>query len=262
MTGPLLSVASLSAGYGSREVLHGVSFELRAGERLSVIGPNGCGKTTLLRALAGVVPYRGSVLLRDKRELSSVGRKEAAREIAFLSQISPAYPDFTVRETVAMGRYARSPRGLFAALSSEDGDAVRKALADTGLEAISGEPLARLSGGQLQRVFLARSLAQGASILLLDEPTNHLDLSFQIDFLDLIALMVASGAILGTIGVFHDLVLAARFADRQILLAEGTIRAEGTPAGVLAGPEIGRAYGMDVRGAIGNLLQTGGNLLS
>ncbi len=262
MTGALLSAKSLRAGYGAREVLRGVSLDLRSGERLSVIGPNGCGKTTLLRALAGVLPYRGSVTLRDGRELSSLGRKEAAREVAFLSQISPGYPEFTVRETVAMGRYARAAGGIFGSASSSDDEAVRRALANAGLEGVSGETLSRLSGGQLQRVFLARALAQEAGILLLDEPTNHLDLAFQIELLDLVASQVASGAILGAIGVFHDLVLAARFSDRQILLDKGEIRAEGSPAEVLAGPEIGRAYGIDVRGAVGNLLQTGRNLLS
>ncbi len=262
MTGALLSASSLRAGYGSREILHGVSLELRPGERLSVIGPNGCGKTTLLRALSGVVPYRGSVVLRDGRELSSVDRREAAREIAFLSQIAPAYPDFTVRETVSMGRYARLPKSPFAGPSAADAEAAGAAIEAAGLGPIAGETLSRLSGGQLQRVFLARALAQGAAVLLLDEPTNHLDLAFQIELLDLVASMVASGAILGAVGVFHDLVLAARFSDRQILLDRGEIRAEGSPAEVLAGPEIGRAYGIDVRGALGNLLQTGGNLLS
>ena len=259
----LVKAEGLSAGYGSgrRDIVRDVGFTLREGERLCVIGPNGCGKTTLLRVLAGILPYRGSLAFAKKDEDGLVerrllGSKEAARTTAFLSQISSAYFPFTVSETVMMGRYARRQGGL-SGPSAGDRAAVRAAMDACGLRELADRPIARLSGGQLQRVFLARALAQEPSILLLDEPTNHLDLFYQIDLLGRIRERMDSGLVKASIGVFHDLLLARRFATSMILLDGGEIVAYGSPDEVLESPEANRVYRMNVGQTLRDLLQNG-----
>lgn len=287
MTGSIILRAErVSAGYSARrsahssareadDILRDVSFVLREGERLAIIGPNGSGKTTLLRVLAGALTYRGSVrqLIRDESsprfgvevERSSLGAREAARETGYLSQLSSSWFPFRVRDVVMLGRYARQSAGINPRPSDADRAAVDSAMVSCGVTAIANRTLAELSGGQLQRVFLARTLAQEPSIILLDEPTNHLDLKYQIELLDLVAERtggqknreqeaVAARAV-GAIGVFHDLSLAFRFADTVILLDEGKIAALGSPREVMTGSEINRAYGMDVAATVRSLLQ-------
>lgn len=277
----LLRAEGLSAGYGDREILSDISFTLREGERLCVIGPNGSGKTTLLRVLSGTLPYRGRLLIRtqdpssraharNEREMterSSLSRRAAARETGFLAQLSSAYFPFTVGETVMLGRYARQKRALFTQPSDLDHETVERALEACGIAEIKGERLSRLSGGQLQRVFLARAFAQDPSILLLDEPSNHLDLYYQLGLLRAVESWVRGGTVLGdtppgatathaAIGVFHDLSLALRFADSLILLDEGRITDAGDPRAVISGDAINRAYRMDVARAMRDLLQS------
>jgi iron complex transport system ATP-binding protein len=262
----LIRAESLSASYpGSRgkrdtDVIKDVSFTLREGERLAVIGPNGSGKTTLLRALAGTIPYRGSLhaLVTDTEspkegrevERSSLKPREAAREMAFLAQLSAQAFPFTVEYAVSLGRYARQRRGFNPPPDIRDRDAVREAMAACGVLDIAREPVDRLSGGQAQRVFLARALAQESAVLLLDEPTNHLDLRYQIELVDLVAARTCA-----SIGVFHDLTLALRFADSMLLLDRGRVADYGSPRDVLAGGAIDRAYGLKVSETIRALLQ-------
>lgn len=294
----LLRAKGLSAGYGDREILSDIAFTLHEGERLCVVGPNGSGKTTLLRVLSGTLPYRGSLAIRtqdpetharahahtkndcEMTERSSLSRRAAARETGFLAQLSSAYFPFTVGETVMLGRYARQRRALFALPSDLDRETVERALEACGIADITGERLSCLSGGQLQRVFLARAFAQDPSILLLDEPSNHLDLYYQLGLLRAVESWVRGGTVLGdkapgaataenaagadaetsrahaAIGVFHDLSLALRFADSLILLDGGRITDSGDPRAVLSGDAINRAYRMDVSGAMRDLLQS------
>jgi iron complex transport system ATP-binding protein len=295
----LLRAEGLSAGYGDREILSDISFTLREGERLCVIGPNGSGKTTLLRVLSGTLPYRGRLSIRtqypasraharNEREMterSSLSRRAAARETGFLAQLSSAYFPFTVGETVMLGRYARQKRTLFAQPSELDRQTVERALEACGIAEIKDERLSRLSGGQLQRVFLARAFAQDPSILLLDEPSNHLDLYYQLGLLRAVESWVGCGSVLGgktpddataaavaaaatadsdgetgrahaAIGVFHDLSLALRFADSLILLDGGRITDSGDPRAVISGDAINSAYRMDVARAMRDLLQS------
>ena len=250
----LLEAKSLFSGYdGRRDIISGISLTLGPGERLGIIGPNGCGKTTLLRVLAGILTYRGSLLLRGA-ERSLMGSREAARETGFLSQLSSAYFSYSVEETVMLGRYSHQNPGWPSHSSAADREAVGKALESCGLGSIRGEILSHLSGGQLQRVFLARTLAQDPAVLLLDEPTNHLDLYYQLELLDRIAEWTENGNH-AAIGVFHDLNLASRFSHRLILIDEGRIVDEGTPRAVLGGPELRRVYRMDVAASMRSLLQ-------
>lgn len=263
---PLLRARGISAGYGGKDAIADVSFELHEGERLSVIGPNGSGKTTLLRVLAGTVPYRGSlVVARGPREQTGTERsrlvgKASAREFAFLAQISEVYFPFTVEETVMLGRYARQKRTLASSPSEADRRAVERALETCGLGELRATPLSRLSGGQLQRTFLARAFAQDPAILLLDEPSNHLDLRYQLSVLDSARDWAVrpgeNGRPRAAIGVLHDLSLALRFADTVILLDGGRITDSGDPRSVLSGEACNRAYGMNVAKTMRDLLET------
>ena len=234
-----LVLKDVSAGYGTgaakKDILSGLSFSATPGRRLIVMGENGSGKTTLLRVLAGVLPYRGSVLL-DGRELSSMTREEAGETIALLTQMRGSYYSFTVRETVTHGRFVRRKRaGLFDnAARKVDREKVEQILAMTGLSALAERRIDTLSGGQLQRVFLARAFVQDTPLLLLDEPTNHLDLKYQAELADYLERWSASGDGTHTlIGVFHDLTLAARMAEDVLLLKEGRILAQGDAKTIL-----------------------------
>lgn len=249
-----------SRGNRSDDIINDISFTLHEGERLAVIGPNGSGKTTLLRALAGTLPYRGSLrqLVTDagspkagrEIERSSLTPREAARESAFLSQLSAQSFSFTVEYAVMLGRYARQKRGINPIADKTDKEAVREAMEACGITSLARVPVDRLSGGQAQRVFLARSLAQQSTLLLLDEPTNHLDLRYQIELLDLVANRGCAA-----IGVFHDLTLALRFADSILLLEAGTVADYGAPRDVLTGKAINRVYGLNVAETVRTLLQ-------
>jgi iron complex transport system ATP-binding protein len=263
----LIRARGISAGYGGKDAIADVSFELREGERLAVIGPNGSGKTTLLRVLAGTVPYRGSLAVsahgpegKTETERSRLVGKASAREFAFLAQISEVYFPFTVEETVMLGRYARQKRTLAASPSEADRKAVERALDTCGLGELRSEPLSRLSGGQLQRAFLARAFAQDPAILLLDEPSNHLDLRYQLSVLDSArdwaAIQGEDGRPRAAVGVLHDLSLALRFADTVILLDGGRITDAGSPGKVLSGEACNRAYGMNVAKTMRDLLET------
>lgn len=262
----LLRAEGLSAGYGKPEadVLSDITFSLREGERLCVIGPNGCGKTTLLRVLAGTLPYRGSLKCSvgeearsathgtvERRELKN---REAARETGFLAQISAAYFPYTVRETVELGRYARQKPGFFPESSALDREATDQAMEAAGVTPFAEKEIGTLSGGQLQRVFFARAVAQDPAILLLDEPTNHLDLYHQLELVAKLRAWVERPG-KAAVGVFHDLSLALAFADRMILMDKGQIAAVGSPGEIVRGEAINRVYGMDVAGAMRSLLQ-------
>lgn len=260
----LMRAENLCAGYGhaghsraDRDVLKNLSFSLREGERLCVIGPNGSGKTTLLRVLAGTLPYRGSLTVSAQgvmRERSSLPVREAAKVTGFLAQLSQAYFSFTVSETVMLGRYAHQKHGISVAPAASDREAVERALSVCGIAELKGERLSRLSGGQLQRVFLARTFAQDPTVMLLDEPSNHLDLRYQLELLRGVEGWIERGE-KAAIGVFHDLTLAFRFADSVILLDEGRIADSGTPRSVFKGQAINRAYRMNVAETMRELLQ-------
>jgi len=238
-----ISVNDLSAGYGGADVIRGIGFQASAGESLCVLGPNGCGKSTLLKAIARLIDYRGLVAL-DGKNASAIPRKEFAKKVALLGQSAQVLFPYTVYETVSMGRYAYSA-GFLKGLSASDNDIIENAIAKLGLGGIRDRMIDELSGGQLQRVFLARTLAQTPDVILLDEPTNHLDLKHQIELLAFLKTWVKeNGKVL--VAVFHDLNLARQFGDAALLMSGGSIAAFGPIAETLRGEILREVYGIDI----------------
>jgi iron complex transport system ATP-binding protein len=246
MNNSFITVKDLYAGYNGTDVIRNISLEAGGGDFLCIAGPNGSGKSTLLRAIAGLIPCRGSITI-DGKGLISFRRKELARKIAMLGQASQFYFPYTVYETAALGRYAHGT-GILPNLGVADRRIIDETLEQLELGALRETPITELSGGQLQRVFLARTIVQSPRLILLDEPTNHLDLKYQIELLRYLGnWAVEKGGVV--IAVLHDLNLARSFTRRLILLDKGEIAATGDTAEVLGGAgreALGSAYGMDI----------------
>jgi iron complex transport system ATP-binding protein len=238
-----ISVKNLAAGYGGPDIIGGVEMEGAAGDFLCVAGPNGSGKSTLLRALARLIPRRGEVRV-DGEDTGTLKRRDLAKRIAILGQSSRFYFPYTVYDTVALGRYAYG-RGFMPALQRGDRRIIENELERLELGGLRERRITELSGGQLQRVFLARTLVQDPAVILLDEPTNHLDLKYQVELLRYLGTWASEGGGV-VIAALHDLNLARSFARRMILLDRGKIRAAGPAAEVLDSAALEAAYGMDV----------------
>jgi iron complex transport system ATP-binding protein len=233
-----LASTNLDCGY-RRAILRGVSLTVRGGELFVILGPNGSGKTTLLRTLARLVrPLKGTVTLNGK-DVWSCAPSHVAQAVAFTSQVlAPDWP-FTVREFITLGRAPH--RGWWRPLRAHDHRVIDAALEQFGLRAAADRPVTELSGGEWQRVKLARALTQEARVLLLDEPITHLDPRFQLDLLCLLRTLVRERH-LAVVMTLHDLNLVAAWADRVALLADNRVHAEGTPETVLTGPSLSAAY--------------------
>ncbi|MGG7462876.1 MULTISPECIES: ABC transporter ATP-binding protein [unclassified Plantibacter] len=247
MTGSSLSGADLVLRYGKAAVVHGVSVTLEPGRVTALVGPNGSGKSTLLRSLARLHRLDGGQVTigehgdgaRAERAVSSLTAREFAREVTLFSQSRTAPHGLTVSEVVAFGRHPY--RRGFSGLSAEDRRAIDRAMSATGVQDMAGRAVGELSGGEVQRVWLAACVAQETGVVLLDEPTNHLDLRYQIETLDLVRdLADDHGVAVGI--VLHDLDQAARVADRLVLLSAGRIHAAGDPIDVLTARNIGEVY--------------------
>jgi iron complex transport system ATP-binding protein len=239
----VLGTRELRVRFGRAEVVCGITMTVASGEWVALIGSNGAGKTSTLRALAGLIPFAGQVLL-DGRPIQSASRREIARRIAVVPQHPQTPPELTVAEYVLLGRTPHL--GYLAGETYADRAAAASAIERLGLEVFSSRPLGSLSGGELQRAVLARALAQSASVLLLDEPTSALDLGRQQQALELVdALRREEG--LTVVSAMHDLSLAGQYADRLLLLDRGRVVAEGAAADVLTEARIGSHYGADVR---------------
>lgn len=220
-----------------RAIVHDVTFTVPTGTFLGLLGPNGSGKSTLLRALYRLhKPSRGHVLLGE-RDIRSMSPRESARLVAVVAQESPHDFPLTVRDVALLGRVPHQ-RG-FGSDSQYELDLAAEALRSVGAAHLADRMFADLSGGEKQRVQLARALVQEAPILILDEPTNHLDIGFQ---LELMAMIRERG--LTTIAALHDLNLAATFCDDVVVLAQGSVAAAGPPADVLQPGLIREVFGV------------------
>ncbi|MGS2619625.1 ABC transporter ATP-binding protein [Micromonospora sp. LZ34] len=234
----------LHLGYHGTTVVRGASIALRPGSVTALVGPNGSGKSTLLRALARLHPIgSGSVLLADGTTAAGLPAREFARRVTLLAQSRPVPSGVTVRDVVGYGRHPY--RGHWRADDPDGPAAVSRAMDVTGVTAMADRPVDELSGGELQRVWLATCLAQDTPVLLLDEPTTFLDLRYQVEILDLMRDLaddhhVAVGVVL------HDLNQAAAVADEVVLLQKGRVRAAGTPADVLTEDALTETYGIRI----------------
>ena len=226
--GDALAARGVSVSLGGTPVLRSVSFAARAGRVTGLVGPNGAGKSTLLRVMAGVLrPDAGSVRL-GAADLTGLPARERAQQVAYLPQHEAAHP-FTALETVLMARYPHLSR--FALEGADDRRIARAAMARTETGRFEHRQLDRISGGERQRVLLARALAQQARVLLLDEPVAGLDLRHQLTAMETLRSEVAGGEVAAVVAL-HDVWLASRYCDRLTLIADGEVVAEGTPAEV------------------------------
>lgn len=242
--GPALAAADVTLAYEQRVIARDVSLRIPEGTVTAIIGPNACGKSTLLRGFARQLAPRGGHFELRGRQLEEIRSRQVARELAFLPQESTAPPGILVRDLVARGRY---PHQTFLAQASPaDLEAVGRALRTVGLEAAANHPVDQLSGGQRQRAWIAMILAQDTPLLLLDEPTTFLDLTHQIELLDLTARLNRDHA-RTVVMVLHDLNQAARYADALVVMKDGRIVAHGSPHDVLDAALVEEVFGVPCR---------------
>ncbi|BCJ68545.1 ABC transporter ATP-binding protein [Polymorphospora rubra] len=238
-----LEVTGLRIGYDARVVVDDLDLTVPPHSFSVIVGPNACGKSTLLRSLARLLaPQRGTVLL-DGTDVRTLGTKELARKVGLLPQSTTAPEAITVVDLVARGRYPH--QRLFRAWSAADEAAVRSALEATRLTGLAARPVDELSGGQRQRVWIAMVLAQQTPIVLLDEPTTFLDIAHQIDVLDLCRTLHQQGRTL--VAVLHDLNQAARYASHLIAMKDGAVVAQGPPAEVVTAALVEEVFGVRAR---------------
>ncbi len=254
----IITLKNVSAGYGDFDVVKDISFSVKENESLSIIGPNGCGKTTLLRAITNQISYNGEILI-DGEEAKKLKPGIIAKKISMLSQTSEIYFSYSVFETVMMGRYIHLKDRFFGKPTEADVKIVTDCLLTCDLLDVKDKDIAKLSGGQLQRVFLARTLAQEPDIILLDEPTNHLDLKYQIELTEYLKKWSKMGSH-AVIGVLHDINLAIRLSDNIMVMKEGRINAFGTLGKEITGALINNVYDTDITGYMSLSLEQWKNL--
>lgn len=237
-----IEVRGLSFAYGVARVVRDVSLAVHPGEMVGVIGPNGSGKSTLLRLLGGALrPAAGEIRLFD-RPLGDYSRGELGRLIAVVPQETLVEFPFSVMEVVLMGRAPHL--GGFAFEGDRDVAVAREAMRRTGVEHLASRRIHEISGGERQRVILARALAQEASVLLLDEPAAFLDIRHEVEMYDLLRDLQREG--MTVVSVLHDLNIAALYCDRLLLLHEGRVARAGPPAEVITYPTLTAVYGTEV----------------
>ena len=239
----MLDVDNLTVRYGETAILENLTFSVERGEWLMIVGPNGAGKSTTISAITQSIPYAGTIRFEGE-DLRKKKSTEIAQCIGVLMQKHSAEFAFSVEEVVALGRYCHSP-GLLSGKDDSHSDAVEEALILTGLEELKDRSILTLSGGELQRTFLAQVFAQNPRLLLLDEPTNHLDLIYQKQVFTIISDWLKEPG-RAVVSVVHDLSLARAYGSKAMLINKGKCEAIGCVKDVLAPPILNPIYGMDV----------------
>ncbi len=238
----MLEFRELRAAYDGVETLHGVSAHLAPGKLTAIIGPNGCGKSTLMKCSVGLMKPSGGEILLNGQPLSVIPEKERARHLSYMPQ-SRIAPDISVRHLVTHGRYPHLKWGQ--SLRREDREIVQAAIERVKLGALVNRPVSRLSGGERQRAYLAMMLAQQTAVMLLDEPTAYLDLSSQFALMELLRALCREGR--SVILVLHELSLALEYTDSLLLMERGRLVAAGSPEEVYRTGQIQRVFSIDVR---------------
>jgi iron complex transport system ATP-binding protein len=239
----MLEIENLHVEIGRAPILKGVSLDVRPGEVVVLIGPNGAGKSTLIRAVSGVLPLQSGNVRICGRDLATIPPRDRARLLAVVPQARNLPPAFTVYETALIGRNPHL--GWLGQTSAADHQCAQRALERTSLLPLSARRVGELSGGEQQRVLLARALAQETPVLLLDEPTTHLDLQHQSSLLNLVR-SLANERQLAVLMALHDLNLAGLYADRVALLVDGHLQACGAPHEVLTEQTLAAVYHIPV----------------
>ncbi len=237
-----IEVQNISLGYSRKEVLKDVTFQVMPGEMVGLIGPNGCGKSTIIRALTRIIsPYRGRILL-DGKDIVSIPRQELARMIGVVPQMPLLPSAFTAFEVVLMGRNPHL--GLFQYEGPKELDIAWQAMERTMTHHLARRRVGELSGGEIQCLLIARVLAQETKAILLDEPTANLDIGRQVEILNLIKNLCRTNN-LAVLAALHDLNLASQYCDRLVLINNGRIHAQGTPSEVITPQNIKEVYGTE-----------------
>ena len=239
----MLQGEHITVRYGSFTVVEDLSFDLKEGQWLMLAGPNGAGKSTLIETIAQGTPYTGSVRWQG-RDIRTLKAASLAQKIGVLAQKNNVGYAYTVEEVVGLGRYAYKS-GLFSNRDDGGKEAVEKALEITGLSGLRHASMLTLSGGEMQRVFLAQVFAQNPQVLILDEPANHLDLKYQQHIFSLIQEWLEQPG-RAVLSVVHDLSLARRYGTHAILLDHGKTVSQGLIADVMTPENLKQVYGMDV----------------
>lgn len=235
----MFELQHVAVGYDAHPVLQDVSFTAQDGQITALVGTNGCGKTTLLKAIARQLPLQQGQILLQGRSIQSYDRKEFARAAAFMPQVRNI-PEITVRGLVSHGRFPYL--GLSRQMTTKDRAAVEKAMQATGVARWADRDLRELSGGERQRVYLAMALAQGGDTILLDEPTTYLDVAAQFELLELLQGLAGQGK--AVLLVLHDLAQALQYSDRVAVLAQGKLVAFDTPANLFSSRILDGIFGV------------------
>ena len=236
---PVLSLKKVGFRYESLWAIRDLDFGVKPGELLAVLGPNGSGKSTLLKVVDGILtPQEGEVLLKD-RPVSRYTRPDLAKEVAMVAQETHFYFSFSALEVVLMGRFPRLGRFQFE--SKRDMEAASRALKATHCLHLAERPIHELSGGEKQRVLLARALAQEPTVILLDEPTSFLDLRYKKEIFDLISSLTHERG-LSVMVVSHDIDLASQYCDQMVMLKDGRVYSTGAPGEVITASNIKAVY--------------------
>ena len=241
MTTSRLTVLGLDVAIDGHRILEGVSLHAGSGRLVGIIGPNGSGKSTLIRCMSRALSSQAGTIRLEGREIAHYGRKELARTLSVVPQETSRTFDFSVEDVVMMGRYAHQT--VFSSISADDREACRCAMATVGVTGMGDRRISTLSGGEWQRVLIARTLSQESGIILLDEPTSHLDASHQVMILAAFQALVRDGATV--IGVFHDLNLAAHFCDEILVLSAGRVATCGPPSDTITRETLRAVFALD-----------------